>query len=564
MVRRRDRHNPSSAFPGYEDVAEIGSGAFATVYRAVETDTSRPVALKALKVEMLPTYVIEAFDQEIRALGVVSDHPNIVTMYRPLSTPDRRAVLVLELCQESYAQQVRRSGPLSAQQAVAVGIKIAGALETAHRAGFLHRDLKPQNILVTQFDEPALADFGVAALRASAQATEGVFGFTTLHASPEILEGRELSPATDVYGLGSTLYQLLTGRAPFAAFDGEAPASVILRILSQPVAPLRDRDVPLGLSDVLEASLAKSAADRPASAAVLAESLRRVEAECGWAPTPYVVVGDRPTAQAAHSKVPCRAPVVVSSVPPPAPSEIAPPFALREAAPAGHSEATAPPPSPGVSQSVPRPARLAAGRGDRNSLVAPVPATRKVATPRGMTREDAAAALGSASLSPAPDPTPPARDAPAPPATAHPTPEPVLLTDRQRPEPTRAAPAAQASPPPPPPPPPPPLSLPGPWALPAISVATGRRFAAPPPAPPTTLVPGAGELLPAATRPPRSRLTPPPPPPPATRPPQGPGSIAAILPPPPVAPPPAPPAPVRTGPLNRAPFRRRPREEPPG
>jgi serine/threonine protein kinase len=534
MARRRDRHNPSWAFPGYEDVTEIGSGAFATVYRAVETDTSRPVALKALKVETLPSYVIEAFDQEIRALGVVSGHPNIVTMYRPLSTPERRAVLVLELCQESYAQQVRRRGPLSAQQAVAVGIKIAGALETAHRAGFLHRDMKPQNILVTQFDEPALADFGVAALRASAQATEGVFGFTTLHASPEILEGRELSPATDVYGLGSTLYQLLTGKAPFAAFDGEAPASVILRILSQPVAPLRNEDIPLGLSDVLEASMAKSAADRPSSAAALAESLRGVEAECGWASTPYVVVGDRPAAQPTHhSKAPCRPPVVVSSVPPPAPPETAPPPALPETvpplappetAPAGRSEPPAPSPTGAVGQPVPMPPRLAAVRGDRNSLAAPVPAARNVATPTGMTREDATTAFGAPSPSPAPRLTPPARDVP--------------------------------------PPPPPP----GPWAPPATSVAPGPTLAAPPPAPPTTPRPGAGDPLPATAHLERRSLALPPPPPPApsTRPPQRPGmTTAAIVPARLVPPPPAPPAPVRTAASNRKPFWRRTPEEPP-
>ncbi len=170
---------------------------------------------------------------------------------------------MLELCRESLAQQIRRNGPLDARQTVRVGIKIAGALETAHRSGFLHRDMKPQNILITQFDEPALADFGVAALQASAQATAGVLGFTTVHAAPEILEGHELSPATDIYGLASSLYQLLTGLAPFAAFENEAPAAVILRILRDPVRPVRSNAVPLELSDLLEAALAKDPRNRP-------------------------------------------------------------------------------------------------------------------------------------------------------------------------------------------------------------------------------------------------------------------------------------------------------------
>ena len=205
----------------------------------------------------------------------MSHHPNIVTLYRPTATPDGRPVFVLELCRGSLSEQLRRDGPLNPSDATRVGIKVAGALETAHRHGFLHRDMKPQNILVTQFGEPALGDFGVAALQASAQATAGVFGFTTLHAAPEILEGQHLSPATDVYGLASTMYQLLSGQAPFAAFDNEAPASVILRIIRDSVRPLRSEAIPLGLSDLLEAALAKDPAQRPQSAAGFRGGARR-------------------------------------------------------------------------------------------------------------------------------------------------------------------------------------------------------------------------------------------------------------------------------------------------
>jgi hypothetical protein len=287
-MRRKDRSAPATILPGYQDVAEIGGGAFATVYRAIEIDTGRPVALKILKIDAVHLRLMDTFTEEIQALAKVSDHPNIVTLYRPLATPDGRPVLVLELCRESLALQVRRTGPLSAHQVTRVGVKVAGALETAHRRGFLHRDMKPQNILVTQFGEPALTDFGVAALEASAQATAGVFGFTTVHAAPEILEGNQLSPATDVYGLASTMYQLLTGTAPFAAYDEEAPASLILRIIRDPVRPIRAADVPLDLSDLLEAGLSKDPKDRPGSALEFAEALIAVEAASGWTPTVYL------------------------------------------------------------------------------------------------------------------------------------------------------------------------------------------------------------------------------------------------------------------------------------
>jgi len=290
--RKASRETRHGLFPGFGEVEEIGGGAFAVVYRARELETGRMVALKVLKVDTVHPHLIETFHKEILALGKVSDHPNIVTLYRPFTTSDGRPALVLELCRGSLADQVRASGPLEPSVVVRVGIKIAGALETAHRNGFLHRDMKPQNILLTQFGEPALADFGVAALQASAQATAGVFGFTTLHAAPEMLEGELLSPATDVYGLASTMYQLISGLAPFAAFEQEAPASVILRILRDPVSPLRQPEVPLELSELIEAALAKKPESRPHTAAEFARALQQVELAAGWHSTDFVAWGE--------------------------------------------------------------------------------------------------------------------------------------------------------------------------------------------------------------------------------------------------------------------------------
>jgi serine/threonine protein kinase len=284
--------------PGYSDLGQIGSGAFATVYRAIENETGRPVALKILHVDAVSGRLLETFAKEIRALGRVSDHPNIVTLYRPLMTADGRPVLVLELCRESMAQRLRRTGPVGAREATRIAIKVAGALETAHRRGFLHRDLKPQNILVTQFGEPALGDFGVAALQSTARASGGLVGFTTLHAAPEVLEGHALSPATDVYGLASSTYQLLSGVAPFAAYDNEAPASVILRIIRDPVRPLRAEGVPVELSDVLESAMAKPPESRPQSAAELAAAFSAVEAANGWPSTTFVAWDADPSSPA--------------------------------------------------------------------------------------------------------------------------------------------------------------------------------------------------------------------------------------------------------------------------
>ncbi|HLI24664.1 MAG TPA: protein kinase [Acidimicrobiales bacterium] len=394
--RRQPAPAPTGAttFPGFGQLTMLASSPVADVYRAVEVETDRTVALKALKLAPHAPHVMEAFAREVKALGALSTHPHIVTLFRTVTSADGRPTLVLELCRRSLADRLRQDGPLPAPEAVSTGIKIAGALESAHRAGLLHRDVKPHNILVTAYGEPALADFGLADLHALTQAESGVIGFTTLHAAPEVLEGHPLSPATDVYGLASTMYQLLAGRAPFAAYQGEAPAAVILRILRDPPVPLRDAAVPLALADVLTAALAKSPAGRPASAAELAEQLRAVEAEAGWAPTSYVVRGAPAPARSATGPA-------LGGDPPPAggpalggdPPPAGGPTLGRDAPPAGHA-GTAPPlaaggplqqaspaPSPGTpSAGAPRPGAHPSSQG----VVTPAASRRNVVNPNAV------------------------------------------------------------------------------------------------------------------------------------------------------------------------------------
>ena len=326
----------ATTFPGYANVTELASGAFATVYRAAELGTGRPVALKVLRVADTSPHLVEVFEKELGALALLSNHPNVTTLYGTFFTPEGRPVLVLELCRESLAHRARQNGPLPAREVVQVGIKIAGALETAHRSGLLHRDMKPQNILVSQFDEPVLADFGVATLQAQAQSTEGVFGFTTLHAPPEALEGLPLSPSADIYGLASSMYQLLVGRGPFSSYEGEAPASVILRILRDPAPRAPTNDVPVALADLIENALAKDPGKRPQTAGAFAEALREIEALAGWAQTPYVVWGATQSVPAPAEEGPAPAadgPAPAANGPTPAADGLTPPANGRAAVP---------------------------------------------------------------------------------------------------------------------------------------------------------------------------------------------------------------------------------------
>ncbi len=288
-LMRRARGARSDFFPGFADIAEIGIGSLATVYRAREVGTNRLVALKLLNVRDASPRAIESFERESIALGAVSSHPNIVTLFRSFRAADGRPVLVLELCRGAVSDRTRGLEGLPVAEVVAIGVKIAGALETAHRAGILHRDVKPQNILITEFGEPALADFGVAMLQSSTQTTAGLFDFTTLHAAPELLEGGETSAATDVYELASSLYQLIAGKSAFRAYDGESPASVILRILRDPVQPLLKAHIPTQLSDLLVYAMSKDKDSRPPTAAEFAAELSAVEANEGWPRTQFLI-----------------------------------------------------------------------------------------------------------------------------------------------------------------------------------------------------------------------------------------------------------------------------------
>jgi serine/threonine protein kinase len=328
VTRRRKGSRTHELFPDCTDVREIGVGTLATVYRGREIGTNRWVALKLLNIRDASPRSIESFERESIALGALSAHPNIVTLYRLARSPDGRPVIVLELCTGAVSDRLHAGAGVRVGEAVAIGIKIAGALETAHRAGILHRDVKPQNILVTDFGEPALADFGVAMLQSSTQTTAGLFDFTTLHAAPELLEGGGTSAATDVYELASSLYQLIAGRSAFRAYDGEAPASVILRILRDPVRPLSAVDVPSALSDLLVRGMSKQMNDRPSTAADFAAELAAIEVAHGWPRTPFLVPDAAPANPSpAVSRMP-----TPGTAPPPAQPVPTPPVVTRSAA----------------------------------------------------------------------------------------------------------------------------------------------------------------------------------------------------------------------------------------
>jgi serine/threonine protein kinase len=272
----------------FGDVAVLRAGTRFTLYSALERDAGRTQRAVILKVPNTasPEWLHDSLEHEAAILSAVGAHPNIVTLYQRLQTDDGRPALALERCTGSL-DDLPDDARMSLRDAASAGIKIAGALEAVHQLGYAHCDVRPANVLLTEFGEPVLAGFDEAA---PLESTTGYAPLhtTTAHTAPELLEGAAPTPASDVYGLASTLYELVAGRAAFRQYAGESPATVIVRVLSNPVRPITTPGVPLDVSDLLTWAMSGDPGKRPPTPAWIAEELRRIEQRQGWPRTPVV------------------------------------------------------------------------------------------------------------------------------------------------------------------------------------------------------------------------------------------------------------------------------------
>lgn len=274
---------------GYDELVDIGGGGFSRVYRARDLKHDRTVAIKVLDSRGATESERRAFSRELKAMGKIGDHPHAVTVLESGFTGDDRPFLVMPFYKSgTFADSLRRTGPQSVPDVLDLGVKIASALETVHRLGFLHRDVKPENIFVDAFGNHALGDFGISSITdGSATRTNGV-ALTPAHAAPEMWEDETPTALTDIYSLGSTLYTLLASRPPFTA---DSHVALLRKVLSDPPPRLSRDDVPFGLWQLLQRMLEKAPAARPSSALDVATELRALQVEHGFAPTVITVQG---------------------------------------------------------------------------------------------------------------------------------------------------------------------------------------------------------------------------------------------------------------------------------
>ena len=301
----------------YELRELVGSGGMSSVYRALDRLLERNVALKILH----PHYgddeeYVERFRREARAVAQLS-HPNIVTVIDRGESDGQQYIVFEYIDGESLKQLVDRTGPLPARRAIELVLQVADALAFAHQAGLVHRDVKPQNILVTEDGQAKVTDFGIARsldVEHGVTQTGTVLG-TSNYLSPEQARGQAVTPATDVYSLGVVVFELLTGEVPF---PGENFVAVAMKHINEPPPPLLERrpDVPVRLVHAVERALAKDPAARFQTMEAFAAELRACLAELGDPDTARTFITQSPVLKEsrphrAHTARPSRGPLYV-------------------------------------------------------------------------------------------------------------------------------------------------------------------------------------------------------------------------------------------------------------
>lgn len=279
--------------PGLAYIRPLGSGGFADVFLYEQDMPRRDVAVKVLPSDVRDPDLRRMFNAEADVLAHLSAHPSIVTVYQAGISADGRPYIVMEFCPGSLSQRYRIER-MPVDEVLTIGVKMASALESAHRAGLVHRDVKPSNILVTTFGAPVLADFGISSSLTRETADE-VLAMSIPWSAPEVIAEQTAGTVTsEVWSLGATVYSLLAGHSPFERRERGQNTKEQLRrrIARASYTDIARTDVPASLQAVLARAMSRDPHQRHASAREFAEALQGVQAELGISPTPLEIAAD--------------------------------------------------------------------------------------------------------------------------------------------------------------------------------------------------------------------------------------------------------------------------------
>jgi hypothetical protein len=293
-------HSPT-VVAGYRIDGTLGEGGMGTVYRATQLSLERVVALKVLTAELSAD---PGFRERFRREGLLQaalDHPHIVTVYEA-GEAEHRLFLAMRMVEGPTLKELIQRRQLDDRRALRLLTQVAEALDAAHAKGLIHRDVKPQNVLVGAGDHAYLADFGLTKAHDDAAMTEtGQFVGTIDYISPEQARGMRATARSDVYALTAVLCECLTGQVPYVKATEER---VLLAHLSEPPPRLSQvrSDLPVAMDEVIAEGMAKDPEDRPASAGELMLKARRALGVAPAAPAPL------PASDATRVRSPAGAP----------------------------------------------------------------------------------------------------------------------------------------------------------------------------------------------------------------------------------------------------------------
>ncbi len=248
---------------GYQIVEKVGEGGYGAVYRAFQPIVKREVAIKVI----LPQFAShpkfsKRFELEAKVVAQI-EHLHIIPLYEYWVDDSSMYIVMRYIRRGSAHDLLKREGPWSLARAQTLLSQIGDALHAAHQAGVVHRDVKPGNILVDDRDNCYLTDFGIAKrLHSEDNITDPrtILG-SPAYLSPEQILGEAITPQTDIYGLGMTLYELLTGEHPYSGTD---KTRIVIKQLNDPLPPISAKrdDFPTALDAVIQRATAKKSAER--------------------------------------------------------------------------------------------------------------------------------------------------------------------------------------------------------------------------------------------------------------------------------------------------------------
>ena len=274
----RDNYTGEVLDERYEILQLIGEGGMARVYKATDRRLNRNVAVKIMREELfLDPESQKSFYAEAQAVAMLS-HPNIVGIY-DVNTHGLTDYIVMELLDGiTLRQYLEKKHRVPWKQVVFFAGQISDALSHAHSKGIIHRDIKPQNIMLLRDGSVKVADFGIAALEKKMQTSSGTAIGSLNYIAPEQLRGEPASPATDVYALGIVMYELLTG---FKPYTGSSPSDVLLKLETGEILPARafEQEIPAELESIVSRAMQPNAAERYRTPAEVLQALNRFSTE---------------------------------------------------------------------------------------------------------------------------------------------------------------------------------------------------------------------------------------------------------------------------------------------